>query len=720
MKKLLGRKQARIALALILVFSMMPSAGFAVESSSAENTAAKSFSVVDEQAGGLSSNEFALSEDDIAEAAVLDEVYADEAVAASAHPEIGEAAITDKASEEALLLDNSLNADETDAALHGVANVSEMQVVSTEDIYATEATEQSTHLGIVGQRLYTQAYQVLDLVNQQRAAAGLSALTMDDDLLDAAMLRGFEISVGFSHTRPDGTTCFTACSKMSGENIAAGSTTASGVMDQWMNSSGHRANILTSGYKSIGIGCVVVNGVYYWVQCFGSSSSSQASQPSDGYIGCAVAYTAAGLNNLGTIVQLYYLTNGSNASTSNDLTIALGDEKEYAAVISTGGWAYGRARLYLTDGTTMPQITAGSDYNDSYCQSGCWYFYAGSSGAYTVSMILGEGGPSSSLTHYVSGSYYPSDIAKIGIVDRLSGLTRYDTMRTIMKTGFSSADTVVIASGANFPDALGASALAGTNDAPILLTASDTLSWQTCNEIKRLNPEKAYIIGGTSAISSGVESSIRSLGVTTERVSGDTRQLTAQAISNKVCASETPDTVIVASSAAPWDSLSISSYAYAKKYPVLLTESNGKLSSQTIETLRSSGATRVIIVGGTASVAKSVESTLTEWNTIRLGGSDRYETAQLIADFVSTGDEGMSSAYIGIASSAGFADALSGCSMVGKNLGITLLTDPTDSSKLCSTLEKLNDDFPVRICYLFGGENAASVKVQQDIAEILE
>ncbi len=125
---------------------------------------------------------------------------------------------------------------------------------------------------------YNYAYQVLDLVNQERAAQGLSSLTMDADLLDAAMQRAAELTVNFSHTRPSGLSCFTVSSKASAENIAAGQSSASAVMNSWMNSSGHKANILGSSYKSIGIGCFTQGGTLYWVQLFGTGSATSVSK----------------------------------------------------------------------------------------------------------------------------------------------------------------------------------------------------------------------------------------------------------------------------------------------------------------------------------------------------------------------------------------------------------------------------------------------------------
>lgn len=114
------------------------------------------------------------------------------------------------------------------------------------------------------------AEQMLALVNQARAEAGAAPLTLDSKLCDAADKRAEEITTKFSHTRPNGTDCFTVLNEFGiscygcGENIAMGSTDVNAIFNMWMNSSGHRANILNPNFKSIGIG---KSGVY-WVQLF--------------------------------------------------------------------------------------------------------------------------------------------------------------------------------------------------------------------------------------------------------------------------------------------------------------------------------------------------------------------------------------------------------------------------------------------------------------------
>ena len=113
------------------------------------------------------------------------------------------------------------------------------------------------------------AQSVVNQVNQERAARGLSALRVDPKLTAAAQIRAQEIVQKFSHTRPDGTKWSTVSSVAYGENIAKGQRTADKVMAAWMSSSGHRANILRASYGSIGVACVKSGNVYYWVQLFG-------------------------------------------------------------------------------------------------------------------------------------------------------------------------------------------------------------------------------------------------------------------------------------------------------------------------------------------------------------------------------------------------------------------------------------------------------------------
>ncbi len=119
------------------------------------------------------------------------------------------------------------------------------------------------------------ASQVIKLVNEERAKAGLNALKLNTSVAKAAQVRAQEQQQSFSHTRPNGTSCFTALKEAgvsymkAGENIAYGQTTPQQVMNAWMNSEGHRANILNSDFTEIGVGYYQgSNGVSYWAQMF--------------------------------------------------------------------------------------------------------------------------------------------------------------------------------------------------------------------------------------------------------------------------------------------------------------------------------------------------------------------------------------------------------------------------------------------------------------------
>ena len=123
----------------------------------------------------------------------------------------------------------------------------------------------------------TQAQEVLAQCNAQRRANGIAALSLDPELTKAANIRAQEIATLFSHTRPDGRKCFTVLDQIgysywsAGENIAAGYGNSSAVMNGWMNSPGHRSNILNAGFKRLGVGYVYIPNSeygYYWVQIF--------------------------------------------------------------------------------------------------------------------------------------------------------------------------------------------------------------------------------------------------------------------------------------------------------------------------------------------------------------------------------------------------------------------------------------------------------------------
>jgi uncharacterized protein YkwD len=126
---------------------------------------------------------------------------------------------------------------------------------------------------------YAEARASFDRLNEYRAQAGLSALTWNDTLYQAALIRSQELPSNMSHTRPDGSDCFTVFTEVGatsdistiwgGENIARlRSSSGIDAMDGWYGSDGHRANMLKAEYTQAAVAVVYVNGMYYWTTLF--------------------------------------------------------------------------------------------------------------------------------------------------------------------------------------------------------------------------------------------------------------------------------------------------------------------------------------------------------------------------------------------------------------------------------------------------------------------
>ena len=118
------------------------------------------------------------------------------------------------------------------------------------------------------------AEEVLQLVNIEREKVGLKPLKLSPQLMQSANIRAKELPTLFSHTRPDGTDCFTAVKipyRRIGENVAAGQPTPKDVVEAWMDSPGHRENILNPNFGRMGIGYVNTPNTdyrHYWAQLF--------------------------------------------------------------------------------------------------------------------------------------------------------------------------------------------------------------------------------------------------------------------------------------------------------------------------------------------------------------------------------------------------------------------------------------------------------------------
>jgi putative cell wall-binding protein len=309
---------------------------------------------------------------------------------------------------------------------------------------------------------------------------------------------------------------------------------------------------------------------------------------------------------------------------------------------------------------------------------------------------------------------------------RLQGSDRYDTARDVAVKTFGTSGTVVIASGADFPDALSAGFAAGLENVPILLTARDSLPAPTSAAISALKPTKATIVGGTAAVSAAVEQKLKDDGLAVTRIAGNNRYDSAA----KVAQSGGPEkigttggplppavpTAIVVSGESFADALAAGPASYAAHLPILLTPQAG-LAPETKAFLADEdyGIAAVLIVGGTAAVSKSVEDEIAamEITVTRLAGASRSETATKVADY-EVDSLAFSAGHVDLARGDGFADALAAGPHGGKATAPLLLTqDPNTLSD--ATSGWLDDNAAtLKDGHILGGTSAVSTAVENE------
>lgn len=280
--------------------------------------------------------------------------------------------------------------------------------------------------------------------------------------------------------------------------------------------------------------------------------------------------------------------------------------------------------------------------------------------------------------------------------NRLSGATRYETAAAISKAGWSSASTVVIATGNDFPDALAGGPLAYQENAPILLTKGDSLHPAAAAEIRRLKPGKAILLGSNGALSTAVETQVSQLVNDVNRIGGTTRYETAAMIAEKIVS----DHAVVSSGQNFPDVLSVSPYAAKHGIPILLTRPNA-LPAETKSAL--AGKSSTIVTGGTGAISASVMAQLPD--ATRYGGANRYDTGKLINQGLPMGTQ---KAFV--ATGTNFPDALAGSVLAAKKDAPILLTA---ANSIPSPTKSLLPAYPA--FSLFGSKGAVSPDVKFEV-----
>ncbi len=244
---------------------------------------------------------------------------------------------------------------------------------------------------------------------------------------------------------------------------------------------------------------------------------------------------------------------------------------------------------------------------------------------------------------------------------RVAGANRYATAVAVSRRSFPTADTVYIATGIDFPDALAAGPVAAASGAPILLVRAESIPSETLAEVDRLMPRSIVVLGGTGAVSAGVDSALRSRYPTADvdRIAGSDRYETAALVSKSHFAPGVGAVYIAVGSRFP-DALSGGAAAAARNAPVLLTEFEDLPASTALELARLE-PNEIVILGGTSVVSSRIETQLSSFTNgavRRLAGSNRLSTAAAVAiDGFPTSVE-----TITIATALNFPDALAATS----------------------------------------------------------
>ncbi|MFL0198810.1 cell wall-binding repeat-containing protein [Clostridium sp. WILCCON 0269] len=291
--------------------------------------------------------------------------------------------------------------------------------------------------------------------------------------------------------------------------------------------------------------------------------------------------------------------------------------------------------------------------------------------------------------------------------ERLYGSDRYETSVAISTAGWVHSNTVIIASGLNYPDALSASALAKVKDAPILLTDTDALEPSIIAEIKRLNATQAIIIGGTGIIGTGIEEQLTGLGISITRIGGTDRYDTSEKVAEIV---GVKNGIIVSSALNFPDALSIAPIAGIMAMPILISPEHS-LNENIAAFIKGKSIPVSYLVGGTGVLDSTIDSSLP--NSKRISGDDRYAT-NLSVNNQFSGNLNFNTIYL--ASGNDFPDALCGAALAAKNDAPIFLTDKDSISEATINFIKSKN---VQHVVILGGNGSVSQNLQNTVDAII-
>ncbi len=305
----------------------------------------------------------------------------------------------------------------------------------------------------------------------------------------------------------------------------------------------------------------------------------------------------------------------------------------------------------------------------------------------------------------------------------LEGVDRYATSIQVSQDAFpDGADAVVIATGENWPDALGGSALAGVLGGPVLLSKKSALPLDVADEVERLGASEAYVLGDYRALSNGVYNTLVDMlgSGNVHRIGGVNRYRTAELVAAEVVDMQSDGydgTAFVATGGNFADALAAAPLAAANGWPVYLS-GMPSISDETVAAMQDAGVTDAILLGGEAAMPEGTSIIIlgAGMSAVRIDGADRYETAAKVAEFGVT-DAGLSWDGVALATGEKFPDALSGGVAQGLSGSVLLLTRSTSLSPAAEDALTANAGSISEVRFL-GGLPALSQAVRDAVMAI--
>lgn len=301
-------------------------------------------------------------------------------------------------------------------------------------------------------------------------------------------------------------------------------------------------------------------------------------------------------------------------------------------------------------------------------------------------------------------------------VTRLSGQDRYETSFNIAsQVNPGVANSIIIASGKNFPDSLVGAPLSKKLNAPILLVDdfNSGLVYKSLDYISKHLSENGtiYLLGGVSSVGNNVVKQLQQSGYSNiKRLGGTDRFDTNNIIVNQMSVKNGTPVVIVNGFNFP-DALSISGIAASKGYPIFMSSANA-IPQSIVDKISSINPSKVYMIGGTAVLSDNVKNKLKsslsgieDSDIIRINGKDRYDTSLQAAKYFK-----LDSKYAILSNGRNFPDALSGSALAAKLNAPIILTD----GKNISNQKNYIDSSDYSNVVILGGQGSVSLNAENN------